>query len=107
MKDGTPSDTWQPIRDKVYQMQAEESIKWAQGVVSNQQTMLAYPLEDANVYLNFVQTQCRTTTDTMINYTPYDAKTEKYQNQDTTDGYLKYVRWSDSIEEVCVLRGGT
>ena len=89
MKNGTASHTWQPIRDQVFKMQAAEAISWAQGVVSSPQTMLDYPLEDANTYLNVVQTQCRTTADATVNYTPYDPKTRKYKDQDTTEGYLK------------------
>jgi hypothetical protein len=83
---------WGPLRDRTFRAQAQVSIAWAKGVVASLQTRRDYPLaKDVSREIHLVQTQCRTNRNGTVNYTPYNLKTQTYQNGNTNAGYLKCV----------------
>jgi hypothetical protein len=87
---GTSISVYGPIRDRVFHAWAEASLAWARRIVASSVTVNFHPVESrSHRTLDIVETQCRMGADRRTLYTPYDATTQSYTNQQSTEGFLK------------------
>ena len=90
-----PTEAWEPLRDRVYRLQAQAMIDWTRGLraLAASSSGSVIPQGNATRAMRLVQHQCRASRDGGEVYTPYDPATETYVTRNNGNGYLRWVLW--------------